>query len=263
MRTVMLAILLAITLTTPAAAQEIHPVVDATRGYLLGARVNGTWREGQHIAARVRAGQRYRVLGRAGLLGVSTGSRPGANEDVCTETFQVELSPEREAGEIAVGGTWNPQPRRVTWLSPAAASGYAGAVRQVVQQHGIRNPVARVTAAIRADLDGDGTEEVVIAATRSAESLGWEARAGDYSIVFARKLVAGSVRTILLEQEYHPRASATAVPNEYALAGVWDLDGDGRLEIVVRGRYYEGDWTTIHGLRGTMAQKLVSAGCGV
>jgi hypothetical protein len=135
-------------------------------------------------------------------------------------------------------------------------------VRQILLQHGIRNPVVRVTAAIRADLDGDGTDEVVIAASRSTEELGWAAHAGDYSVVFARKLVGGTVRTILLEQEYHPRASPNAVPNEYTLAGAWDLDGDGQLEIMVRGRYYEGDWTTLYRLRGTTAQELVSVGCG-
>jgi hypothetical protein len=260
-RTTLLA--LACAASTPAAAQEIQPVVDVQRGYLLGAPVNGTWREGQHIAARVRAGRSYRVLGPSGVVGVSTGSRARANEDVCQETYQVELSPEREAGEVAVGGAWNVLPRPVTRLSPAAAAGYAAAVRQILMQHGIRNPVARVTAAIRADLDGDGTDEVVIAATRSSEALGWAAHAGDYSIVFARKLAGGTVRTIMLEQEYHPRASPDAVPNEYTLAGAWDLDGDGQLEIMVRGRYYEGDWTTLYRLRGTTALKLVSVGCGV
>jgi len=243
-----------------AQAQEIHPVVDAQRGYLLGARVNGIWREGQHIAARVGPGRRYRVFGAAGLLGEATGSRPTAPEDVCQESFMVELSPQREAGEIAVSGTWNLLPRPVTRLNPAA---YAAAVRPILIQHGIRNPVVRVTAALRADLDGDGTDEVVIAASRGSDDLGWAARAGDYSVVFARKLVGGTVRTIVLDQEYHPRANPQAVPNVYALAGAWDLDGDGQLEIMVRGRYYEGDWTTLYRLRGTTAQTLVSVGCGV
>lgn len=261
MRTFVRTTLLAATLAAaPAAAQEIHPVVDAQRGYLLGARVNGAWREGQHIAARVGAGQRFRVFGPGGLLGEATGWRPQANEDVCQESFQVELSPAWEAGEVAVGGTWNLLPRPVTRLRAAA---YEGAVRQILLQHGIRNPVVHVTAAIRADLDGDGTDEVVIAAGRSNEELGWVAKAGDYSIVFARKLVAGTVRTIMIEQEYHPLTRPDAVPDEFTLAGAWDLDGDGQMEIMVRGRYYEGDWTTLYRLRGTTAQKLVSVGCGV
>ena len=246
----------------PAAAQAIHPVLDVKRGYLLGAPVNGAWRNGERVAPQVRAGRRYRVFGAAGLVGVSTGGRATSFDAPCPETFGVELSPEREAGEVAVDGAWNLLPRRVAYLSPAAAAGYAGAVRQILVQHGIRNPVAMVTGAMRVDLEGDGTDEVVVAATRGTGDGGWSAGAGDYSIVFVRKLARGAVRTIMLEEEYHPRASEQAVPNAYTIAGAWDLDGDGRFEIVIRGGYYEGDWTTLFRVRGTTAQELVTAGCG-
>ena len=247
----------------PAAGQSIHPVLDVKSGYLLGAPVNGTWREGQHVARRVGAGRRYRVFGRTGLLGVSTGTRPVAGEEeVCPETFGVKLSPPREAGEVAVDGGWNPLPRPATRLSAAAASGYAGAVRQILTQHGIRNPVARVTGAVRVDLDGDGTQEVVVSAYRETGNGSFSVGAGDYAIVFVRKLVGGVVRTVMLEQEYHPRATGETTPNEYTIAGAWDLDGDGGYELVIRGSYYEGGWTTLYRVRGTTAQKLVSVGCG-
>jgi hypothetical protein len=253
----------AILAATAAKAQVIHPVLDVKGGYLLGAPVNGTWRDGEHVARRVGAGRRYRVFGPSGMLGVATGARAEALEDVCPETFRVELSPAREAGEIAVDGAWNLLPRPVLRPSPAAAAGYAGAVRQILAAHGIRNPVARVTAALRVDLDGDGTEEVIVSASRGTTEGGWAAGAGDYSVVFVRKLVGGAVRTIMLEQEYHPRANPQAVPNEYAIAGAWDLDGDGGYEIVIRGSYYEGGWTTLYRIRGSVVQKLVSVGCGV
>jgi len=247
---------------TAAQAQVIHPVVDLKDGYLLGAPVNGTWRDGGHVASRVGAGRRYRVFGPSGMLGVATGSRAEALEDICPETFRVELSPAREAGEIAVDGAWNLLPRPVIRLSAAAAAGYAGVVRQILTQHGIRDPVARVTGAVRVDLDGDGTEEVIVSASRGTTEGGWAAGAGDYSVVFVRKLVGGVVRTIMLEQEYHPRANPQAVPNEYAIAGAWDLDGDGGYEIVIRGSYYEGGWTTLYHIRGTAARPLVTVGCG-
>jgi len=255
-------LLSACTCAAPAAAQAIHPVLDAKSGYVLGAPVNGTWQNGQHVAGRIRAGRQYRVFGPGGLLGVSAGARPQALEEACTETFAVELSPAREGGEVAVDGTWNVTPRRVTRLSAAAAAGYNGAVRQLLAQHGIRVPVVHVTGAMRVDLDGDGTEEVIVSAFRSTGNGSFTVGAGDYSIVFVRKLVGGVVRTIMLEQEYHPRATGETTTNEYTIAGAWDLDGDGKLEIVVRASYYEGAWTTLYRIRGTVAQNLVSAGCG-
>ncbi|HEV7587431.1 MAG TPA: VCBS repeat-containing protein [Longimicrobium sp.] len=252
----------ACTCAAPATAQGIHPVLDAKSGYVLGAPVNGTWQDGRHVAGRVGAGRRYRVFGSGGLLGVSSGTRPQSVDEPCAESFAVELSPAREEGEVAVDGAWNVLPRPVTRLSAAAAAGYAGAVRQILLQHGIRAPMVRVTGAVRADLDGDGTEEVIVSAFRSTGNGTFTVGAGDYSLVFVRKLVGGVVRTIMLEQEYHPRAKGETTTNEYTIAGAWDLDGDGKLEIVIRASYYEGGWTTLYRIRGTTVQTLVSAGCG-
>jgi len=245
-----------------AAAQAIHPVLDVKGGYLLGARVDGTWRDGQSVAPRVRAGRRYRVFGPAAELGASTGTRAESLDVPCPETFGVELSPERRAGEIAVDAAWNVVPRRVTRLSQAAADGYRDAVRQILVRHGIGTPVPRVTGAVRVDLDGDGTEEVIVSAHRQTGNGSFTVGSGDYSVVFVRKLVNGTVRTLMLEEEYHPRARSETTPNEFTIVGAYDLDGDGASEVVTRSRYYEGGSTTIHRIRSLAAQKLVSAGCG-
>ena len=248
----------------PAAAQAIHPVLDAKSGYVLGAPVNGTWQDGQHVARRVGAGRRYRVFGPAGPMGTATGTRAVSQDVPCEETFGVELTPRPEGAEaeVAVDGAWNVLPRPVRRLSVAAAAGYTGAVREILVQHGIRDPQVHVTGALRVDLDGDGTEEVVVSAFRSTGNGSFTVGAGDYSLVFVRKLVGGVVRTIMLEQEYHPRAAGETTTNRYTIAGAWDLDGDARYEIVIRASYYEGAWTTLYRVRGTTAQELVSAGCG-
>jgi hypothetical protein len=245
------------------AQQAIHPIIDLKGEYLLGARVNGTWRTGEQLAPRLRAGLRYRVFDPTREVGVSRGARAVSFDVPCAETFGVALTPKPAGGEIAISAPWAVVPRRVTRLSAAAAAGYNNAVREIVARHGIRNPVPRVTGAVRADLDGDGTEEVIISAYRDTGGGGMNVGAGDYSLLFVRKLVNGIVRTIILEEEYHPRAKGETTPNQYSIAGVYDLDGDGTSEIVIRGQYYEGGWTTVYGLRGTTKRELVRAGCGV
>lgn len=261
-RAALLAFTLAAAPPAVAAAQAIHPVLDVKGGWVLGAPVNGTWRDGQAIARRVRAGRRYRVFGATAELGTSTGTRAESLDVPCPETFGVELSPERAGGEIAIDAGWNVIPRRVIRLSQAAADGYRGAVRQILLRHGIRNPDARVTGAVRVDLDGDGTEEVIVSAHRQTADGTFHVGAGDYGIVFVRKLVAGTVRTMGIEEEYHPRARGETTPNQFTIAGAYDLDGDGAMEMLIRGRYYEGEWSTLYRLSGTTARKLVSAGCG-
>jgi pyruvate/2-oxoglutarate dehydrogenase complex dihydrolipoamide acyltransferase (E2) component len=247
--------------STQASAQRVRPVVDARDGYLLGVVVNGAWRNAERGASLVRGGEQYRVFAGGRAVGVFTGARPEPGEP-CDDARFVKLTPEVEDADVAVVGTWNVRPRAVT-AGDAANPAYAADVRRMARAHGIANPEVRITGVVRADLDGDGTEEAIVSATRAQEAqLGWAAHAGDYSMVFVRKLVRGVVRTIVLEETYHPRSSPTAVPWVYDLGGVYDLDGDGAYEIVLRGRYYEGASTGIYRIRGITADTVAESGCG-
>jgi hypothetical protein len=48
----------------------------------------------------------------------------------------------------------------------------------------------------------------------------------------------------------------------YKVGGVFDLNGDGKMEILLTGRYYEGDWTTIYDASGDHVKIVTSSGCG-
>ncbi len=231
-------------------------------GYLVGGTVNGRWVDAKTIAPRLRGGERYRVAGGGRVLATATGNKPSVTEDVCPDTWRVRLRPSPAGGTVAVGGGWNLVPRPVRPLDPRSAV-YRAAVREQVARGGVRDPRVNVTGAWRVDLEGDGVDEVVVSAVRGDLSRGIHVDAGDYSLVMVRKVVGGTVRTVLLESEFHPRASDERILNRYDVAGILDADGDGTMEIVVHGRYYEGDWATVHRLRGATGQKLATAGCGV
>jgi hypothetical protein len=241
---------------------RLAPVVDARSGYLLGGMADGRWIDGEAMGRRLRGAARYRVYGGGRLLGQATGSRPAVMEEICPETYRVELSPERAGAEVAVGGAWNAAPRPVARLDPRAAV-YREAVRAIVARHGIARPEVRITGLLRADLDGDGRDEVIVSATRGRLDAGIHVDAGDYSVLFVRTVVNEQVRTVMLAEEYHPRESNEQIINEHTVAAVLDVDGDGTMEIVARGRYYEGDWGTVFRVRGTEKTELSSAGCGV
>lgn len=240
-----------------------RPVVDARTGYLLGATQGGRWIAAEQAAGRIRAGERYRVYGGQRLAGQSTGTRPRSIGEPCEKTFRVSLSPAREGAEVAVGGGGSAVPRPVTRLDPSSAV-YRSAVREILQRNGIRNPVVRITRIVRADLEGDRRDEVIVAASYAASATDVaSSKAGDYSVLFVRRVVAGQVRTIMLEEEYHPRAATFNAPNTFSLRGVYDLDGDGRYEVVGHSSYYEGAATTVYRVGQSGKEELLVAGCGV
>jgi hypothetical protein len=44
--------------------------------------------------------------------------------------------------------------------------------------------------------------------------------------------------------------------------GVFDLDGDGKMEIVIGSRYYEGEATSIYRCDAKECEALLSVSCG-
>jgi hypothetical protein len=144
---------------------------------------------------------------------------------------------------------------------------YKDAAAEILKSKGIANPKVILTQVIRVDLDGDGLEEVLVSATNYARfepggRLTPDSRAGDYSLVFLRKEVQGKVVTSIIAGEYYPKAKKFNAPNEHRVIGVLDLNGDGILEIVLSGRYYEGDWVDAYRVDGTKIIKLFTMGCG-
>ena len=92
--------------------------------------------------------------------------------------------------------------------------------------------------------------------------------AGSYSMVLLRRVVAGQVETQLVQGEFYPKAyvssdSSFNAPNAYSVIAVLDLDGDGKMEVVVASNYYEGAETTIYRCDPKKVEALFSLACGV
>jgi FG-GAP repeat len=52
-------------------------------------------------------------------------------------------------------------------------------------------------------------------------------------------------------------------PNVYRVAAILDLNGDGKMELVVTSNYYEGGTTTVYRCMPTKIEAVLSAACGV
>lgn len=247
------------------------PVIDVDGGCLLGGSVGGKWLKDQAMSTRMSGGDKYRTFDLNGEWKSLTGGKAGSNGAPCEETLYVEIPKDiqeaRPEGRhyIGVAGNWNPMPRSIR-IENSKSGVYRNAVESQLQKKGIRRPQVQITKVVRVDLDGDGVEEVIVNATRANRwdngSIKHDANVGDYSLVMLRKIIDGKVQTIMLDEEYHPKYVQTATPNEFDLVAILDLNGDGVMEIIVAGAYYEGNWKTVYSIEGNKAVDVIGCGCG-
>jgi hypothetical protein len=116
---------------------------------------------------------------------------------------------------------------------------------------------------VRVDLDGNGTEEVLFE-VNSHDGFMLEGPTEIVSIVGMRAIVEGEVKTFLLHdtQQSLGRGDQIHYWQRGSLNGVTDVEGDGRLEIVVGDTYYEGGYTGVFTFDGAQPKLLGGYGCG-
>jgi hypothetical protein len=257
-----LAILLLLSATAMAA--DLHPIVEVTTGYFFGGSAGGKWVKAEKAAKSMKGGTPLRVFGLTEEVGKSTGGKPKSVEEVCAGTLTVKLSSAPENGVIALSAPWNALPRKPRIADPTEQV-YVDAVREFLEAQHVSDPKVKITQILRVDLDGDGEDEVLINATNyftKDNDVPMETPAhGSYSIVLLRRVVAGKAQTEFVAGQLYPR-DESSTPNVYEIPAVLDLNGDGKLEVIVHSQYYEGAETTIYDCSGGKCKDVLSVSCG-
>ena len=142
---------------------------------------------------------------------------------------------------------------------------YKTVVANYLKKKGIAKTTIKLTEAFRVDLEGDGVEEVILAATYYKKGLDASAAVGDYSVVLVRKTAGKVVTDHMLTGDFILKKIDFGAPTEHHISAIADLNGDGKMEIVLYGFYYEGDSASAYEIRAgkPVMIKEFEIGCGV
>lgn len=262
--------------TSTVPAKSAGPALTGTPVIVGPESVAGWWNGREWVEADggvaqvpVKGGETYKLVRLDDPIVTATGSaaqegcetNPGTSKvDIAGLNREFDIA---EPPSIAVSAVNNPRPRAVEVLNPQAKL-YKEAAAQLLKRRGIDDNDADVVQVIRADLDDDRKNEVIVVAERLADPKTLYAEVGDYSLVFLRRVVDERLTTTVVEESIPvARPEETPFITSQRLAAVADLNGDGRMELAVSGRYYEGAGVNFYELKpdGTIAE-VMRSGCG-
>jgi hypothetical protein len=215
-------------------------------------------------ALPVAGGEDYQVA----FVGLEATVSGGAPTTLCEplDNPGVELENELVLGDwpgplgVAITAPWILVPHLVEEIEDDGT--YSAFAAELLGERGLGVPEPAIKQLLQVDLEGDGVNEVLVVA--EDVSSGLFAEDGDYSIAFMRRRVQGDVQTVILGESVVVTADSPVV-NSYSVGAVADLNGDGRMEVVVSTAYYEGIgvevWEYVDDDLGLVPQ--ISAGCGV
>jgi hypothetical protein len=228
---------------------------------LLGGTENGAWMDAETAAARMFGGETYTLYMPDGPTGTVVGSKP-VRDKICPQ-YSLNWSPAPSATAlIGLGGTWNPLPRVPEAPAVSDFPIYTKAAGEWLAAQGMPVPdPLRLTNVVRADLDGDGSIEAVISATRLSDDTGHDVAAGDFSFVLLHREAAAE--TILLSGDVYPAAQSIVFPSAYSLLSILDLNVDGRMEVLVHISLFEGGGTRVFSFDGAAAESVLYTKCSL
>lgn len=257
-------------------AQE-SVVLIAHDNYLVGGTQNGKWIEGTKIPTSFGKTEKYLGLDSFKnekpfeLFGTMGETGCGAHYFYFGKTTEVPESIYDDSTlkpilALGANAAWNPLPRTARKIAVSDKI-YQKIALDFLKTKKIIVKNIKLENAFSVDLEGDGKDEIFLEATTYKDKNGdisgtW--KRGDYSFVMMRKTIGGKAKDFLIEGEFHPeKPEAEDYVSEFDLSAFADLNGDGKMEVIIGGLYsYAGNSTEIYESNKNALKKVLSVECG-
>lgn len=136
---------------------------------------------------------------------------------------------------VAVSAPWEVQPHLFQEISDDGS--HARFASELLSERGLDVANPEIKQLFRADLEGDGVNEILVVAEDVPSNFLMEP--GDYSIAFIRKVVDGDVHTAVLHETVAVDEDDTFA-GAHSFGGAADLNNDGRMELITNSAFFEG-----------------------
>ena len=252
-------------------------VLIAHNNYLIGATQNGKWLKDENNLAKF--GKPTKFLGFDSFIKTKPSEIYGTVLETGCSASIVYFGNTPEVSEnpsiddslkpiLAIGANanWNPLPRLPKKLDTANKT-YQKIALDFLKTKGIKPKNFKFENAFSIDLEGDGSDEIFLEATNYKNEngeIGSPARAGSYSFVLMRKIINGKPQNFLIGGEFHPKKPEIEdYVTESDLSAFADLNGDGKIELILENLYsYGGVSTEIYESENNILKEVLAVECG-
>ena len=164
---------------------------------------------------------------------------------------------------LAVTGDWDVQPRPVSQVGIDSPVYQELGESLVPPDQPVDPTLGEVVQVLRADLDGNGVEEVLFTFQHMTDSGGMGAP-GEFSLVIARYPAAsGAVIDEVLVEHFVPTPMEAPSPDRSRVMAIADLNGDGTMEVAIGSTYWEAANVSVYEFADGSLHQVMESGCGV
>ena len=184
------------------AQKIIVPIIETKIGGLIGGVENGNFIDAKTTFSKLKGEKKYDVFGLASKKSGKISALIDSPSVPCEEFYPTNFDAELVSVGVGIGegGNWNPTPRIIESIDQKNTV-YKNVIAEVLKLQGIITKNFTIKQALRVDLEGDGKDEVILAATSYGDNIQPKASKNDYSIIVLRKIVGKTVKNILLTGE--------------------------------------------------------------
>ena len=162
---------------------------------------------------------------------------------------------------ISSNAKWNPIPRVPKKIN-AKTKTFKKVVRGILKSKRLKTNKIYLKKAFQVDIDGDGIDEQFLEATSYKGKYVGDAKKGSYfSFVLMRTFENGKPKNVLIQSEFLKEEQEDKT--RFHLVGIADLNGNGKMEIIIYNYYsYPGTTTEVFEIKNNKAKSVLFIECG-